>query len=127
MNALVLLLALFWCLSAVLWRGSRRGGSLWALAGALVAVVVALGPTGNPLYMALFDYVPGFWRVAKPETFFFIPGLLAVTASMEAIGPLSRRAVALLGVVSVLGWLWGVRAHPVYPNFYARPPISEAP
>ena len=127
MNGLVLLLALFWCVGAVLWRGSSRGGSLWALTGALVAVVVALGPTGNPLYMVLFDYVPGFWRVAKPETFFFIPWLLAVTAAMEAIGPLSRRAVALLGVVGLLGWLWGVRAHPVYPNFYARPPLSEAP
>jgi hypothetical protein len=126
MNGLVLLLAFSWCVAAVRWRVSTRGGSLWALAGALVAVVIALGPTGNPLYMALFDYVPGFWRVAKPETFFFIPWLLAVTAAMEAIGPLSRRGVLLLGVVGVLGWFWGVRAHPVYPNFYARPPLSEA-
>jgi hypothetical protein len=126
MSFLVLGLALSWSVTAVLWRGTGRGGSLWALAGAVVAVGIALGPTENPLYMALFDFVPGFWRVAKPETFFFIPWLLAVTAATEAIGPLSRRGVALLGAVTVLGWLWGVRSHPVYPNFYARPPLPEA-
>jgi hypothetical protein len=126
MNSIVLGLALSWCVGAVLWRGTRRGGSLWALAGALLAVGIAVGPTGNPLYMALFEHVPGFWRVAKPETFFFIPWLLAVTAASEAIGPLSRRAVQLLGFLMVVGWLWGVRSHAVYPNFYARPPQPEA-
>jgi len=73
--------------------------------------------------MALFHLLPGFWRVAKPETFFFIPWLLAVTACAQVVRSLDlgRRGLTILGVLLLLGWAWGVRGHPVYPSFYSRP------
>lgn len=124
-NLFVLALAAVGCASRL--RRPGRAGVAWAAAGGVVALAVALGPVGNPLYMALFDAVPGFWRVAKPETFFFIPYLLCVTAAAEALPKLVPRQRVVLAAALAAGWLWGVRAHPVYPDFYARPPAPERP
>lgn len=124
-NLLVLALAGVGAVAGL--RSARRARTAWALLGAALALVVALGPEGNPIYMALFDAVPGFWRVAKPETFFFLPYLACVTAAAEALPPLVARQRTLLALTLVGGWLWGVRAHPVYPDFYARPPAPEHP
>jgi hypothetical protein len=123
MNLLVLLGAATWTWGELTWR---RSG--WVIGGAVVALGLSLGPQlealPNPLYMALYQAVPGFWRVAKPETFFFVPWLLAVTACAGVVRTvnLGRRGLAALGLVLLLGWAWGVRGHPVYPSFYSRPP-----
>ncbi len=123
MNLLVLLCAATWTWGELTWR---RSG--WVIGGAAVALGLSLGPQlgalPNPLYMALYQAVPGFWRVAKPETFFFVPWLLAVTACAGVVRSvnLGRRGLAVLGLLLLLGWAWGVRGHPVYPSFYSRPP-----
>ncbi len=123
MSPLVLSLAGLWVWGEAIWR---RSG--WVISGAVLATLIALGPVGNPLYMVLFDLVPGFWRVAKPEAFFFIPWLLAVTAAAEVLAGarLSHRMVGALAACLVVGWLWGVRSHPVYPAYYSRPPAPSA-
>lgn len=126
MNLLVLTCAALWTYSELTWR---RSG--WAIGGAALALGLSLGPSvggvPNPLYMALFHLLPGFWRVAKPETFFFIPWLLAITACAQVVRSLdlAKRGVTVLGVLLLLGWAWGVRGHPVYPSFYSRPPAES--
>lgn len=126
MNLLVLVCAAVWTYGEVTWR---RSG--WVIVGAGLTVGLSLGPSvggvPNPLYMALFYALPGFWRVAKPETFFFIPWLLAVTACTQVVRTLDlgRRGVTVLGVVLLLGWAWGVRGHAVYPSSYSRPPAES--
>ncbi len=122
MNPCVLALAGVWVYGELIWRRS-----LLTIAGCAVAIVVALGPAHNPVYMALFDLVPGFWRVAKPETFFYVPWLLMVTGAAEVLGSflLSRRALIAFAAIWLTGWAWGVRAHPVYPEFYSQPPAAR--
>ncbi|MSP56238.1 MAG: hypothetical protein EXR69_11645 [Myxococcales bacterium] len=118
MNLAVLTLAGLWLYGELIWR---RGGG-W-LVGVVLCTLLALGPSANPVYMALFDLVPGFWRVAKPETFFWVSWLLLVTAAAEALASmrLPNRAMLLVAALFLVGWLVGVRAHPVYPDFYSSP------
>ena len=118
MNLGVLAGAALWVWGEVIWRRST-----WIFVGAGLALVLSLGPTGNPVYLALFEAVPGFWRVAKPEVFFFIPWLLAVTAAAEVLAQSRPGSKTLggIGILLVLGWLWGVRMHQVYPGFYSQP------
>ncbi len=99
--------------------GALQRKNLWLLAGAGVFFVLSLGPIDNPLYRALFEVVPGFWRIAKPETFFHVAwlALLAVAARRLADACLSRRALAACGVLFAFGWVLSVRTHPVYPSF----------
>lgn len=92
------------------------------LAGGLL-FLLSLGPlllpgVENPLYMAVRALVPGFWRMAKPETFFHGTWLLiCAVASMglARIAPRPRSLGVLYGGF-VLLWLVLVRAHPVYPG-----------
>jgi hypothetical protein len=112
------------CLLAVLGLSKRKN---WWLGGiAAVFFVLSLGPAHNPVYHALFEVVPGFWRVAKPETFFHVTwlALLAIAARRFADARPSRRAVAGWGVLFALGWLVSVRTHPVYPRFTEPIPMS---
>jgi hypothetical protein len=98
-----------------------------ALAG-LVLFVLSLGPAPvpgagvpNPLYMAAWHLVPGFWRVAKPEVFFegtWLLMLALAAVELAARRPSGRTLTAVYGVM-VVGWLVAVRAHPVYPGFSA--------
>lgn len=121
MSPAVLGLAAIWVWGEAIWRRSA-----WIIAGAVLATTLSFGPAWNPVYMALFEVLPGFWRVAKPETFFFVPWLLAVTAAASVLAGarLSNRAFAVLAVCFVAGWVAGVRGHPVYPDFYSRPPAA---
>lgn len=104
------------------WR--QRVGWLWLLI--LPFFILSLGPTHNPVYMLLFEIAPGFWRVAKPETFFHYVylGILAQAAiTLTALRP-QRRALLGLAALLLLGWLWGVRSHPVYPTFTQPIPLE---
>lgn len=90
----------------------------WLLLAA-ASFVLALGPTGNPVYLLLFEVVPGFWRVAKPESFFHVTwlGLLAAAAlSLDALRPAPRALLALAAAFAA-GWIASARTHAVYPQF----------
>lgn len=109
---------------AALPRILDRPAARLAVLVAAVAFVFALGPLDNPVYLAAFEAVPGFWRVAKPETFVHLAwlawlGLAALgwRAAARRRGPLGDRAWLALLLTSMGLW-WGlVRTHPVYPGF----------
>ena len=102
----------------------RRLGRL-ALGGGVTSLL-ALGPTHNPVYLGLFEVVPGFWRIAKPETFFHVTwlALLVVAARRLADTQPSRRALVALASLFALGWIVSVRTHPVYPRFTMPLPLT---
>lgn len=104
--------------------GARRDRRLAAVT--VLFTVLALGPAGNPLYMALFKAIPGFWRIAKPEAFFEVAwlALLCMAARELARRRPPRRAVAALGALFVVGWALSVRTHPVYPRFSRYVPME---
>lgn len=107
---------------------ARREARWWALV-ALVAGAIALGPAQNPVYRLALWAVPGFWRVAKPETFFHLAWLAwIVAAGVELAHRRPRdRTVVGLGVAFGLGWLVSVRTHPVYPAFTEPLAVELAP
>lgn len=101
-----------WCL-----RRDRQAQALGAVAGGLF--LLALGPQvlpgiWNPVYMGVRAVVPGFWRVAKPETFFHGTWLLLL--GIAALRLQARPARWLYPLV-VLSWLVLARTHPVFPPF----------
>ncbi len=92
------------------------------LAGGLL-FLLSLGPlllpgVENPLYMAVRAAVPGFWRMAKPETFFHGSWLLMCAVASIALARLAPRprSLALIHAAFVLLWVLLVRGHPVYPG-----------
>ena len=105
-------------------RTDRRVG--FALVAGSVLAALSLGPDpvpgsglSNPVYMAAWHGIPGFWRVAKPEVFFEATWLLAL--GVGAIGlarrrPSTRALVALYAVMAG-AWLLLTRSHPAYPGF----------
>lgn len=106
----------------------RRDTWRWlGLAG--LTFLLALGPVDNPLYRLLFDVVPGFWRVARPETFFHLTWLALLGAAGLTLAHLrpSPRTLAVLAAFFVLGWLVGVRTHPVFPQFTLPVTVHLAP
>lgn len=107
--------------------GLRRD---WRIAlAALPFFVLSLGPEHNPLYMALFHWVPGFWRFAKPETFFHVAWLAALCMAARTLAARNARpgAIRALAALMLAGWLISVRTHPVYPRFtrYVDLTLSE--
>jgi len=103
------------------------------LAGvAFLLMTLALGPyltpaVQNPVYMAIWHVVPGFWRVAKPEVFF--EGTYLAILALGALGLQSRKLTGmLLYPTFAVGWLLMVRSHPVFPEFsaYQELELSEA-
>jgi hypothetical protein len=105
--------------------GAVQRKNRWLVAIAAVFFVLSLGPSGNPVYRAL-ALVPGFWRIAKPETFFHVTwiALLAIAARRFADARPSRRAVTGWGLLFALGWIVSVRTHPVYPRFTEPIPME---
>lgn len=98
----------------------------FALVAGIVLTALSLGPApvpgsavSNPIYMAAWYTVPGFWRVAKPEVFFEATWLLALGVAaigLERRAP-SARTIALLYAAMVGGWFALTRTHPAYPGF----------
>jgi hypothetical protein len=102
----------------------RSRWTIAALAGAFALFVVALGPfllpsVANPLYMAVRDFLPGFWRVAKPEVFFEGVWLVLLVFAARGFGRIATTAsrAALVYAAMVVVWLGTTRAHPAFPGF----------
>ena len=118
LNMVVVGLALFGS-----WRHRREGRVQFAVVAGGLLFLLSLGPqvlpgVENPLYMATRAVVPGFWRMAKPETFFhatwlFMCGVAAV--HLRRVDP-EPRTLGSLYVVFVFFWVLMVRTHPVYPE-----------
>jgi hypothetical protein len=128
------------------WAGIRRfreSDARWALAGILLFFVISLGPclsglpdegVPNPVYMAAWRLLPGFWRLAKPEFLFEASylGLLAL-AALEAgrwLRPGTRAGrwgPPLILAVLLLAWILSVRGHPAFPGFSAPVDVSLSP
>ncbi len=105
-------------------RSDPRVRVLLVVGGGLF--LLALGPqllpgVWNPLYMGVRELVPGFWRVAKPETFFHGTWLLLL--AVAALRLEGRKAWWLYPLVA-LAWLGLARTHPVYPGF-SEPVVQE--
>jgi len=122
-NRLELLNALNPCaLLLICWgffRGPMRGLERTLLVVSVGLFAFSLGPylfsgVRNPVYMAAWWVVPGFWRVAKPEVFFYGTWicLLSIAAS-------KWRSVSLKWAypLMLLIWIWTVRGHPAFPGF----------
>ena len=116
-----------------LWRGRRTGlGRFFCLAG-LTLAALSLGPVlwwrgpdpragiPNPIYLAAWHTVPGFWRVAKPEVFFEGTWMLALAGGAWGARdrPLWRWEGVVWPALVVAAWLALVRSHPAYPPFAA--------
>ena len=76
--------------------------------------------------MALFELVPGFWRIAKPESFFEVAWLAILCIAARELARIrpSRLAVSVLATLFVTGWLLAVRSHPVFPVLTRFVPIE---
>ncbi len=104
----------------------------WLIVAAPFAAL-ALGPTplgaSNPIYWSCWYAIPFFWRVAKPEMFFFVPWLVWMTIGAirwtERGGARLEQAVVAASVVVV--WFATVRLHPVYPGFSEWQPVKLPP
>lgn len=101
-----------------LWGLTRRP---WMLLVFVPFGVLALGPSDNPAYTGILELVPGFWRMAKPETFFQIAWLTLCASAAAWWGdrpcPPDRRWPAAVLLAAVLFWALMVRTHPVFPGF----------
>jgi len=95
---------------------------------AFILLLFSVGPNiygelPNPVFMATWHVVPGFWRVAKPEVFFYGTWLLTLTccaygiAKNKALSTLSKRQRAALYCLSFIWWLIAVRGHESFPGF----------
>jgi hypothetical protein len=98
----------------------------FALLAGVVLAALSLGPDPvpgsglpNPVYIAAWHVVPGFWRVAKPEVFFEATWLLALGVGAIGLARLrpGRATLAALYTVMALCWLGLTRTHPAYPAF----------
>ena len=113
----------------------RHDRRVWAAAGvALGLFVVAWGPVllpgeavdaprlANPVYMGLHAWIPGFWRLAKPEVFFQPVWLMVLGAGAVGLHHVlrHRRAVGLALAVLVFAVWWPlVRLHAAFPGLSA--------
>ena len=98
-------------------RDSKMVRSLLALVA--LFTLLALGPelapgVRNPLYMLLWVVMPGFWRVAKPEVFFYVAWLSLI--ALAAIATTGRRLWWAYPLF-LLWWFPAVRGHDAFPGF----------
>jgi hypothetical protein len=129
LHPLALLLAI-----AGLWTRRRDPQvAVLAILG-LVTGLLSLGPelvpgVPNPAYLAAWYGLPFFWRIAKPEVFFFVTW--ACVLGVAALGTTDRLwtrgmlLVVYLAFVAV--WVGTVRLHPAYPGFSEYRPAKLAP
>ncbi len=111
-----------------LWLHRARPEARWAAAVVLVLGILSTGPmllgergagVPNPLFMAAWKLIPGFWRIARPEFLFegaWLVLLASAALTLERWRP-GWRLLAGLQLVLLVGWCWGVRGHPAYPGF----------
>lgn len=114
---------------------ARRDRAVQACAAAALALfVVGWGPlpapgVPSPLYLALVDAIPGFWRVAKPEALVVGSRVLLVAAAARALGrraPLPPRVLLVWGLAEITFVLLS-RTHAAWPGFSLDVPASLDP
>jgi hypothetical protein len=103
-----------------------RGLDRWLLLVGGAALTLSLGPSGNPVYGVVDAAVPGFWRMAKPETFFHVTLLATCALAARALAARAPRPAALraLAVAMAAGWVLLSRTHPAYPRFTLPVPVE---
>ncbi len=111
-----------------LWSMRDRPEARWAAGVVVVLGLLATGPMligeqgsglPNPVFMAAWKLVPGFWRVARPEFLFegaWLVLLASAALALERWRP-GWRVLLALQLALLAGWAWGVRGHPAYPGF----------
>ena len=112
----------------------RRSPLTWAVVGlGLAFASLALGPyvvgVANPVYFAAWYGIPYFWRIAKPEVFFFVSSLCILGLASLGLASLDlrTRTLAALHAAMLLMWIPLVRLHPVYPEFTEYAEATLAP
>ena len=115
--------------------GRRRAQpeARFGIAAVLCLTALALGPypsgLENPLFLAAWKALPGFWRIARPEFFFEGAYLALLAAAALEISERCRtwRSLLPLSALLLAGWLWGVRGHPAFPGFCEPVPVALEP
>jgi len=83
-----------------------------------VFLMLSLGPMltsgiSNPVY-TIFSIIPGMWRFAKPEIFFFVPYAIMVHSTFKA--PISsKNRTWFWGIVAIF-YLVGLYSSPAFPH-----------
>jgi len=104
-----------------------------ALIGVIGLTALAFGPEIggllNPIDWAAREGIPGFWRAAKPETFFQGSWLLLLGLGALGMSQIEspRWVLAGLYMAMIATWLVGVRSHGVYPSMFEKTEIYLAP
>ena len=101
-----------------LWTGGLEPLERVLLGVAAGLFVFSLGPylvgdLPNPIYMMAWHVVPGFWRVAKPEVFFY--GTWICVLAVASKNTFSEKRIIYPGMVIL--WLVFVRQHAAFPGF----------
>ena len=114
-------------LVARLRQGDLSGVDRLLLSVAGVLFLFSLGPNlggglTNPVYMLAWHVVPGFWRVAKPEVFFYGSWLCLLAVASRS----SFASHRLLYPCMVLVWLGLTRTHSAYPGFTQEIALNPA-
>jgi hypothetical protein len=111
-----------------LWLHRDRPEARWGAAVVLLLGLLSIGPmllgargagVPNPLFMAAWKLIPGFWRIARPE-FMFEGAWLVLLASAALTLQRWRpgwKVLLVMQIAMLAGWAWGVRGHPAYPGF----------
>ena len=91
--------------------------------------ILSLGPylhgtIPNPIFIA-FQSIPGLWRFAKPEIFFFLSflGLLTMIVHIEP----TKTHIRMFCILFLIQWICTVRIQEEYPNIYTIPIESTLP
>jgi hypothetical protein len=117
---------------AIVGRGDRMVRLLLVVAVATGAI--AVGPYAwegvrNPVYMALWNAVPFFWRVSEPEVFFHVTWLCLLGAG--AIGIADRapetRSLLFAWAAGAAVWVLSTRMHPAFPGMSEYVPGKLSP
>lgn len=96
-----------------------QGLSAVALLFFLVSLGPRVGSLSNPFYMGPWYVLPFFWRISKPEVFFWITWMCILGLGSVGLARLRPRPAHLAGLQAalVLAWLLSVRTHPAFPGF----------
>ena len=112
---------------------ARYGAAVVLVLGLLSTGPMLLGEQGsglpNPVFMAAWKLVPGFWCIARPEFLFegaWLVLLASAALALERWRP-GWRTLLALQVALLMGWAWGVRGHPAYPGFSEPVPVQLSP
>ncbi len=120
--------------AAGVWAGRGDRAVQACVLGALGLWALGWGPAPapgvpSPPYLALAEWMPGFWRVAKPEALVVGARLLVLAAAARALGaraPLGARRWAAWALAEI-AFVVLSRGHAAWPGFSWDVPAELAP